>query len=186
MSRGESGWVGRNRARSEWFVALSGKSALIRGSLIAHSGHWGEICTLMIRGSHRGRVGAIRSAIGLHRGGVVAHSCLVGAHSGQTNKIQISTVAFLARSWHVLGRLVVKSCWVGGDSWWFGGQHYRELVAPSGLFLDSVTTNPNSTPNVPICRGESAPCWFGALSDYSGMCNGGFTGNKLLIWPPSQ
>ena len=27
-----------------------------------------------------------------------------------TNKIQISTVAFLARSWYVLGRFVVKSC----------------------------------------------------------------------------
>ena len=38
-------------ARSGWFVALSGKSALSRGSLVAYSGHWGEISTLMIRGS---------------------------------------------------------------------------------------------------------------------------------------
>ena len=44
----ESGETG---ARSGWFVALSGKSALSRGSLVAHSGHWGEICTLMIGGS---------------------------------------------------------------------------------------------------------------------------------------
>ena len=34
----ESGETG---ARPGWFVALSGKSALSRGSLVAHSGHWG-------------------------------------------------------------------------------------------------------------------------------------------------
>ena len=52
------------------YVALSGKSSLSRGSLVAHSEHWGEICTLMIRGSvgaeserSRGGVGVIRSAI---------------------------------------------------------------------------------------------------------------------------
>ena len=145
---------------------IRGSSVTESGETRVRSGHWGEICTLIIRGSvgaesgrRRGRSRRYSYRHRLHRGGVVAHSCLVGAHSGKTNKIQISTVAFLARSWHVLGRFVVKSCWVGGDSWWFGGQHYRELVAPSGLFLDSVTTNPKSTPNMPICRGESAPYW---------------------------
>ena len=39
-----------------------------------------------------------------------------------------------------------------------GGQHYREPVAPSGLFLGSVTENKKNTLNRPICRGESALC----------------------------
>ena len=33
-----------------------------------------------------------------------------------------------------------------------------------------------------ICPGELAPCCFGALSDYSGMCNGGFTLLYLPNW----
>ena len=55
----ESGETG---ARSGWFVALLGS----RRSVVAHSRHWGEICTLMIRGVSRGGggVGAIRSTIG--------------------------------------------------------------------------------------------------------------------------
>ena len=114
MIRGSSvAESGQTGARSGWFVALSGKSGLSRGLLVAHSGHWGEICTLMIRGSvgaESGEESALFVAPSATPGGVVAHSCLVGAHSGQTNKIQISTVAFLARSWHVLGRFVVKSC----------------------------------------------------------------------------
>ena len=102
MIRGSSvAESGETGARSGWFVALSGKSALSRGSLRAHSGHLGEICTLMIRGSVGAESGRSRGR---------SSSCLVGAHSGETNKIQISTVAFLASSWHVLGRLVVKSC----------------------------------------------------------------------------
>ena len=72
MIRGSSvAESGETGARSGWFVALSGMSALSRGSLVAHSGHWGEICTVMIRGSvgaesggDGGGVGAIRCAIG--------------------------------------------------------------------------------------------------------------------------
>ena len=69
MIRGSSvAESGETGARSGWFVALSGKSALSRGSLGAHSGHWGEMCKLMIRGSvtggDGGGVGAIRSSIG--------------------------------------------------------------------------------------------------------------------------
>ena len=65
MIRGSSvAESGETGARSGWFVALSGKSALSRGSLVVHSGHWGEICPLMIRGSVGGGVGAIRSTIG--------------------------------------------------------------------------------------------------------------------------
>ena len=72
MIRGSSvAESGETGARSGWFVALLGKSALSRGSLVAHSGHWGEICTLMIQGSVGaesggvgGGVGAIRSTIG--------------------------------------------------------------------------------------------------------------------------
>ena len=85
----ESGETG---ARSGWFVALSGKSALSRGSLVVHSGHWGEICTLMIRGSGQSRggvgggVGAIRSTIGY-----------IGAESWHI------LCAFLARSGQIRG-----------------------------------------------------------------------------------
>ena len=72
MIRGSSvAESGETGARSGWFVALSGKSALSCGSLVACSGHWGEISTLMIRGSVGaesggvgGGVGAIRSTIG--------------------------------------------------------------------------------------------------------------------------
>lgn len=97
MIRGSSvAESGETWARSGWFVALSGKSALSRGT--------GEkYADADDSGLSRGRVGG-------SRGGVVAHSCLVGAHSGETNNIKISTLAFLARSWHVLGRFVVKSC----------------------------------------------------------------------------
>ena len=51
------GRVGRNRGSFGWFVALSGKSAPSRGSLVAHSGNWGEICTLKIRGQSRAESG---------------------------------------------------------------------------------------------------------------------------------
>ena len=52
MIRGSSvAESGETGARSGWFVVLSTKSALSRGSLVAHSRHWGEMCTLMIRGS---------------------------------------------------------------------------------------------------------------------------------------
>ena len=60
----ESGETG---ARSGWFVALSGKSALNRGSHVAHWWHWGEICTGQSRGGiggGGGGIGAIRSAFG--------------------------------------------------------------------------------------------------------------------------
>ena len=80
MIRGSSvAESGQTGARSGWFVALS---------VVTHSGHWEEICTLMIRGSvgedslwSRGGVGAIRSTIGY----IGAHYCLVRAHSGQCN-----------------------------------------------------------------------------------------------------
>ena len=66
MIRGSSvAESGETGARSGWFVELSGMSALNHNSLVAHSGHWREICTLMIRGS----VGQSRGGVG---GGVGA------------------------------------------------------------------------------------------------------------------
>ena len=114
MIRGSSvAESGETGARSGWFVALSGKSALSRGSL----GPLGRNMHADDSGVSRGRVGAesgkesaLFVAPSATSGGVVTHSCLVGAHSRQANKIQISTIAFLACSWHVLGRFVVKLC----------------------------------------------------------------------------
>ena len=81
--------------------AVGSKSALTRGSL----GVLGRNMHADDAGVSRGRVktelgeeSALFVAPSATSGGVVAHSCLVGAHSGQTNKIQISTVAFLVRS----------------------------------------------------------------------------------------
>ena len=42
------------------------------------------------------------------------HSCLVGANSGPTNKIQISTVAFLARSGLIRSSIVLSRGGGGG------------------------------------------------------------------------
>ena len=64
-------------------------------------------------GVSRGRVGAESGEESVL---FVAPSATSGRSRGtflssrSSNKIQISTVAFLARSWHVLGKFVVKSC----------------------------------------------------------------------------
>ena len=102
MIRGSSvAESGETGARSGWFVALSGKSALSRGSLVAHSGHWGEICTLMIRGS----VGA-ESALfvapsatsGLSRGTFLSSRSSFGTDKQDSNFNGRILGAFLARS----------------------------------------------------------------------------------------
>ena len=81
MIRHESGQTG---ARSGWFVALSGKSALSRDSLgpLGRNMHADDLGVSRVESWwSRGGGGAIRSTIG----DIGAHSCLVRAHSGQCN-----------------------------------------------------------------------------------------------------
>ena len=119
MIRGSSvAESGETGARSGWFVALSGKSALSRGSLVAHSGHLGEICTLMIRGSVGaesggvgGGVGAIRSTIGYigrSRGTILSSRNSFGTDKQDSNLNGRILGPFLARSGQIRCYIVLS------------------------------------------------------------------------------
>ena len=106
MIRGSSvAESGETGARSGWFIAQSGKLALSRGSLVAHSWHWGEICTLMIRGSV-GAVSGEESAIflapsatsWLSRGTFLSSRGSFGTDKQDSNFNGRILGAFLARS----------------------------------------------------------------------------------------
>ena len=101
-SMAESGETG---ARTGWFVALSSKSALSRGSLVAHSGHFGRNMHTDDSGVSRAESGeesalfvAPSATSGRSRGTFLSSRSSFGTNKQDSNFNGRILGAFLARS----------------------------------------------------------------------------------------